>query len=104
VPDERDVAERVQHQGLAGSRFAENAIMMPAGREPGSPEPAFTYGTYAAFLVEKWMNSPGHRANLLNPEFTYLGCAARPGRGIVHGEWRVFATQVFFLPEKPVFP
>ena len=33
-------------------------------------------GTYGAFspesIVEGWMNSPGHRANILRPEFTHL--------------------------------
>lgn len=26
-----------------------------------------------AEVVESWMNSPGHRANILNPEFSYMG-------------------------------
>ena len=36
-------------------------------------------------VVEAWMNSTGHRANILNPDFTHLGVgltrqAAAPGR------------------------
>ena len=29
---------------------------------------------YAQKVVSGWMNSPGHRANILNPAFDYLGC------------------------------
>ena len=40
-------------------------------------------------LVERWMESPGHRANLLRPAFTHLGV------GIVAAFPYVFATQLF---------
>ena len=30
---------------------------------------------YAERAVTAWMNSPGHRANIMNPEFTYLTVA-----------------------------
>ena len=29
---------------------------------------------FAQSVVTGWMNSPGHRANILNPDFEYLGC------------------------------
>ena len=29
---------------------------------------------YAQKVVDGWMQSPGHRANILNPQFEYLGC------------------------------
>jgi uncharacterized protein YkwD len=34
----------------------------------------YTYYDYAKTVVDGWMNSPGHRANILNPDFKYLGC------------------------------
>jgi uncharacterized protein YkwD len=34
----------------------------------------YSYCEFAKIVVEGWMNSPGHRKNILNPEFTYLGC------------------------------
>lgn len=37
----------------------------------------FTYAEYARFVVEQWMASTPHRNNLMNPAYTYLGCAAR---------------------------
>jgi uncharacterized protein YkwD len=35
-----------------------------------------TYLSYARDVVRLWMESPGHRANILNPQFHYLGCGA----------------------------
>jgi uncharacterized protein YkwD len=46
--------------GLAGGLSAENLV-----RGAGSPQE----------LVEAWLNSPGHRMNLLNPDYTQLGIA-----------------------------
>jgi uncharacterized protein YkwD len=37
----------------------------------------FTYAAYARFVVGQWMASTPHRSNLMNPSYTYLGCAAR---------------------------
>ncbi|GAB3011705.1 CAP domain-containing protein [Spirosoma pulveris] len=37
----------------------------------------FTYAAYARYAVQQWLNSPHHRANLLNPLFTHVGCAGR---------------------------
>jgi uncharacterized protein YkwD len=36
-----------------------------------------SYASYARYAVVQWLNSPHHRANLLNPLFTHVGCAAR---------------------------
>ena len=41
-------------------------------------------------LVAMWMASPGHRANLLRPEFTHLGVGSVPTAG-----GRVYGVQVF---------
>jgi uncharacterized protein YkwD len=35
-----------------------------------------TYFEYAQRVVEGWMNSPGHRENILNPDYKYLGCGS----------------------------
>ena len=32
-----------------------------------------TASFYARVIVDSWMTSPGHRANLLNPDYTHLG-------------------------------
>jgi len=95
IPGERNVAERVAHAGLDASRVGENLIMMPAQRPAGSAQPNYSYAAFASFLVDKWMNSPAHRAAMLDPGFTHLGCAARLAHGVRPGDNRVFATQVF---------
>ena len=43
----------------------------------------------AAEIMNGWMNSPGHRANILKPDFTLLGV------GVYVINNRLFATQVF---------
>jgi uncharacterized protein YkwD len=103
VPGELDVTERVARSGQSGALVAENVLMMPARRPAGAADRDFTYASYAASLVDAWMNSPGHRANLLNPDFGFLGCAAELAHGVRPGDQRVFAVQVFLapFPEKP---
>lgn len=38
--------------------------------------PPHTYRSFAQSVVKLWMDSPGHRQNILNPQFTHLGCGA----------------------------
>lgn len=49
-----------------------------------------------AELVEAWMNSAGHRANILDKNFTGLGVAARAGT--LEGKRTWLAVQTFALP------
>jgi uncharacterized protein YkwD len=46
--------------------------------------------TTAAQVVNSWMNSPGHRANILNREYTHLGVGYAAG-----GTYRHYWTQMF---------
>jgi uncharacterized protein YkwD len=46
----------------------------------------------AAAVMAAWMNSPGHRQNILNPAFTELGVGYATGAG------RPYWTQVFARP------
>ncbi|WP_436776314.1 CAP domain-containing protein [Yinghuangia sp. YIM S09857] len=76
--DGRQPADRVRATGYDYSRVAENIAA-------GQPTPAD--------VVEGWMNSPGHRANILTPELTQIGI------GIAHGgSYRIYWTQVFGTP------
>ncbi len=47
-------------------------------------------------LVQAWMDSPGHRANILNVKYREIGIAA--GRGVYEGEQIWLAVQIFGLP------
>ncbi len=47
-------------------------------------------------LVEAWMNSPGHRANILNNRYQEIGIAV--GKGMFEGREQWLAVQSFGLP------
>jgi uncharacterized protein YkwD len=47
-------------------------------------------------VVTAWMNSPGHRENILNTHYTQIGVAAR--EGIFEGEDTWLAVQIFGRP------
>lgn len=47
-------------------------------------------------LVQAWMNSPGHRANILNNKFTEIGVAV--GKGQYQGQQTWMAVQEFGRP------
>lgn len=47
-------------------------------------------------LVQAWMNSPGHRANILHTKFTEIGIAV--GKGTYEGRQTWIAVQVFGKP------
>lgn len=56
-----------------------------------------TYWSFANILVVGWMNSEGHRKNILNPTFKHLGCGCAAYAEIkdTHSVLRVLATQNF---------
>lgn len=58
--DGADLRTRLDRGGVAGNAWAENV-------GAGVPD--------AALMVAGWMNSPGHRANILNPAYGAAGVA-----------------------------
>ncbi len=48
-------------------------------------------------VVAAWMNSPGHRANILNDKFSEIGIAT--SRGFYQGRETVFVVQMFGHPK-----
>jgi uncharacterized protein YkwD len=54
-----------------------NGFVKPAlrGLAMGEPMPPHTYSSFAQALLDDWMNSPGHRENILSDEAPYLGAA-----------------------------
>jgi uncharacterized protein YkwD len=63
-PDGQDAGDRLAAAGASSSGWAENIAM---GQDT------------AQSVVEGWMNSPGHRDNILNPSYTLTGLAAVTG-------------------------
>ena len=62
LPNEADMEARFSETGYDGMVVAEN-LAAGGGTLFDTPEE----------VVEGWMNSPEHRENILNPEFTDLG-------------------------------
>ncbi|MFI1961794.1 sigma-70 family RNA polymerase sigma factor [Streptomyces althioticus] len=73
------------HTGRNGSNFADRARAQ-GHPSPGAENIARGQGS-AASVMDAWMNSPGHRANILNCSLTSLGV------GVVSSDWTW--TQVF---------
>jgi len=55
-----------------------------------------TYLEAGKQLVKDWMNSKGHRTNLMNQQFTHLGCGVKimPYKG-EEGTYLIYSTQDF---------
>jgi stress response protein SCP2 len=77
-PDGRSVADRVLAVGYAYRVVAEN---IAAGQQT------------AAEVVDGWMNSPGHRANILSRDVAQIGVGFAVG-----GEYGTMWVQVFGTP------
>lgn len=115
-------ADRVKWVGLEYERVAENIARissydLPRGMtqlgvrtrrggeefyrlDTGRSVELQTYAGFAAEVVDSWMKSPGHRANLVDPQLVSLGCAARPCRSFINRHEQIYAVQVFFTPHR----
>ncbi|WP_344341549.1 CAP domain-containing protein, partial [Kitasatospora putterlickiae] len=76
-PEGNHADQRIEAAGYRWSTWGENIAR-------GQKDPAA--------VMESWMNSPGHRANILNCSFQQIGVGVRTGSG---GPWW---TQVFAAP------
>jgi hypothetical protein len=65
---ELDLSDRAGHAGAHFSLIEENVAIGPD----------------AAAIHEEWMNSPGHRTNLLNPDVDRVGVALVASRGVLY--------------------
>lgn len=90
VSGKRTLDDRIKKAGFknyyAGENIAEYALL-EIGEDPYYPPSQFgyfrnmqgdtiqmyTYIALAREIVKGWMNSPGHRANILNKIFTHMG-------------------------------
>lgn len=87
--DGREPSQRAQAQGYSYCMVAENIAMQYS---------SFGFDTeeLAQGLVQGWIDSPGHRHNLLSPDATDIGVglARSPGSG------RYYAVQMFGRPAR----
>lgn len=79
-----DNPERI-HCSCAG----ENVAMMPTGKVRGVRHRISSERDVALALHRGWMNSPGHRRNMLDPKFRQVGI------GVHRRGNRYYATQLF---------
>ena len=117
-PKLRTLEDRVAAVGLDYRYIAENvatafALQYESGKpfytrseggetifskEPrGKPIPRHTYATFAESLVKNWMNSPGHRKNILSQSAKFMGASCFPARDGT-GMTKFYCAQVFFTP------
>ena len=75
-PDGQQPWDRLSAAGVGWSTAGENIAM-------GYPTPES--------VMEAWMNSPGHRENILRESFTHLGVG-------VHDNGSIWWTQAFLRP------
>jgi uncharacterized protein YkwD len=79
TPDGKRLRDRARLVGISGfSVLAENIAYNQGYEDPG------------AFAVERWMQSPKHRANILSPEFRAMAIGS-----FVAPDGSVYLTQTF---------
>lgn len=113
TPANASLADRLKNAGLAPQTAGENIAVLPA-REMGSGQyiiqgdppneiyidkqshkrlDYYTYAEFADAALTQWMNSPPHKADILNKSFLYLGAAA--ARGDYQDQDSLYLTQNF---------
>ena len=75
--------EEIFHQDLG-------AVMSDCKLNTAGENVAYGYGSGKSVVNQGWMNSEGHRANILSPSFKLMGIGARKGHD---GNW--YVAQVF---------
>lgn len=65
VSGKRTMTDRMSQVGFVNLWMAENISYHDVSNR--------TYSDLAKSIVDSWMNSPGHRANILNERYRYLG-------------------------------
>jgi uncharacterized protein YkwD len=90
VIDGKNAGDRMQDENVSFTAWGENIYH---GWCQMNGKPAYDVNGFAQKAVSGWMNSSGHRKNILNPKFTHTGIGiaaiARDNKGYM------YATQVF---------
>ena len=96
-------AARVHSKDMADRNFFDHTN--PSGESPWDrmAQAGYSYSTAgeniaggnatASATMDQWMNSDGHCANIMNPDFTEIGVGYYPG-----GQWGHLWTQAFGSP------
>lgn len=94
----RDLFERQYFDHISPTGEGPDVIIHRSGYEYVSVGENLALGTFGdeEALVAAWMQSPGHRANILRPQFQEIGLAV--GRGEYNGKQVLIAVQEFGRP------
>ncbi len=102
-----NASARIKLEDMFSKQYFEHVSPNGIGIENLAAEVGYDYiiigenlalGTFktSAEIVKAWMNSPGHRANILNERYSEIGIAA--GKGNFEGNTVWVAVQHFGLP------
>jgi uncharacterized protein YkwD len=90
VIDGKNAGDRLQDENVSFTAWGENIYRSSCQM---NAKPAYDVDGFAQKAVSGWMNSSGHRKNILNPKFTHTGIGiaaiARDNKGYL------YATQIF---------
>lgn len=77
---------RLQEQARDHAAWMSRNRKMQHGRHPGAAENVATGQKNPSAVLNSWMNSPGHRSNILRSTYTRIGAAAykTPGTNRVY--------------------
>jgi len=92
LPNKQKFWQRLKAEGVSGGASSENIAM--------HSNLSNSYLETAKALVLTWMDSPGHRSNILNESYKYLGCGAYIGKYKGWSE-KIKATQNFSTTDAP---
>lgn len=116
--NEKMPSDRMKLLGLDGHYYAENVAMVFGiryksgeqvypreleGREVFSKKPGgkpiqpHSYASFAKYLLDEWMASPGHRKNILSKEPEFLGVSCLHDRPATDMD-RFYCAQEFYAP------
>jgi uncharacterized protein YkwD len=84
-PDGKDMRDRLMEAPAVARSIARAGENIYGGRGQDFSD----IKTISRVIVDGWMTSPGHRANILNPDYTHLGVAVS-----IEGD-QIRATQNF---------
>lgn len=97
-----NVASSFLYQYPSGKRYFVQGRPEQAGYEfvlvgESLPMPVHSYAGFARNLVNQWMNSPGHRSNILHRDLKRLACGVRfqAGAAIAKQVPMAYSTQNF---------
>jgi uncharacterized protein YkwD len=93
-----DMFERQYFEHISPEGQSASTVAVEVGYEYISIGENIALGNFEddMVLVQAWMDSPGHRANILNSKFTHLGVAV--GRATFQGKDTWMGVQIFGRP------